>query len=43
MHIDVLCHYIQASVDGCIFNLGDCAHIKVLHNSTLLLTYSVSR
>lgn len=28
VHIDVLCHYIQASVDGCIFNLGDCAHIK---------------
>ncbi|KAI3690218.1 hypothetical protein L2E82_48194 [Cichorium intybus] len=34
VHIDVLCHYIQANVDGCIFNLGDCAHIKLGLQST---------
>ncbi|KAL4565096.1 hypothetical protein LXL04_029180 [Taraxacum kok-saghyz] len=28
VHLDVVCHYIQANVDGYIYNLGDCAHIK---------------
>ncbi|XP_028105482.1 DNA (cytosine-5)-methyltransferase CMT2-like isoform X1 [Camellia sinensis] len=26
--LNVECHYTQAKVDSCIFNLGDCAHIK---------------
>lgn len=26
---NVECHYTQAKLDGTIFNLGDCAHIKV--------------
>ena len=26
---NVECHYAQATLDGTIFNLGDCAHIKV--------------
>lgn len=29
MHVNVVCHYLQANVNGCIFSLGDCAHIKV--------------
>lgn len=28
VHLNVVCHYLQANVDGCIFHLGDCAHIK---------------
>ncbi|KAI3828619.1 hypothetical protein L1987_02724 [Smallanthus sonchifolius] len=28
VHVNVVCHYLQADVNGCIFNLGDCAHIK---------------
>ncbi|KAJ9537437.1 hypothetical protein OSB04_030170 [Centaurea solstitialis] len=28
LHLNVVCHYLEASVDGCIFRLGDCAHIK---------------
>ncbi|KAI3692220.1 hypothetical protein L6452_32031 [Arctium lappa] len=28
LHLNVVCHYLQANVDGCIFRLGDCAHIK---------------
>ncbi|KAK2973205.1 hypothetical protein RJ640_024492 [Escallonia rubra] len=26
--LNVECHYTKAKVDGCIYNLGDCAHIK---------------
>ncbi|KAJ0716174.1 putative DNA (cytosine-5-)-methyltransferase [Helianthus annuus] len=28
VHVNVECHYLQADVNGCIFSLGDCAHIK---------------
>ncbi|KAK9067844.1 hypothetical protein SSX86_011955 [Deinandra increscens subsp. villosa] len=28
VHVNVICHYLQANVNGCIFSLGDCAHIK---------------
>ncbi|XP_071727434.1 DNA (cytosine-5)-methyltransferase CMT3-like [Rutidosis leptorrhynchoides] len=28
VHINVECHYLHADVGGCIFSLGDCAHIK---------------
>nr|XP_043630625.1 DNA (cytosine-5)-methyltransferase CMT2-like [Erigeron canadensis] len=28
VQLNVECHYLQANVGGCIFNLGDCAHIK---------------
>ncbi|KAJ0672052.1 putative DNA (cytosine-5-)-methyltransferase [Helianthus annuus] len=28
VHVNVECHYLQANVNGCIFSLGDCAHIK---------------
>ncbi|KAK1417775.1 hypothetical protein QVD17_26909 [Tagetes erecta] len=28
VHVNVVCHYLQANVNGCIFSIGDCAHIK---------------
>ncbi|KAD6453747.1 hypothetical protein E3N88_08453 [Mikania micrantha] len=28
VHVNVVCHYLQANVNGYIFSLGDCAHIK---------------
>ncbi|XP_076955825.1 DNA (cytosine-5)-methyltransferase CMT2-like isoform X2 [Bidens hawaiensis] len=28
VHVNIVCHYLQANVNGCIFSLGDCAHIK---------------
>ncbi|KAL8209960.1 hypothetical protein R6Q57_006692 [Mikania cordata] len=28
VHVNVVCHYVQANVNGYIFSLGDCAHIK---------------
>ncbi|XP_024958734.1 DNA (cytosine-5)-methyltransferase CMT2-like [Cynara cardunculus var. scolymus] len=28
LHLNVMCHYLQANVDGCIYRLGDCARIK---------------
>lgn len=28
--LNVECHYSQAQVNSCIFNLGDCAYIKVI-------------
>lgn len=27
---NVECHYAQAQIGECIFNIGDCAHIKVI-------------
>lgn len=26
--LNVRCHYSQAEVDKCVFNLGDCAYVK---------------
>lgn len=28
--LNVEFHYAQANIDGCIFNIGDCAYIKVV-------------
>lgn len=36
---NVECHYSQAKVDGCTFNLGDCAHIEVNMSSSWMSKY----
>ncbi|GMQ04063.1 hypothetical protein CsSME_00049618 [Camellia sinensis var. sinensis] len=49
--LNVECHYTQAKVDSCIFNLGDCAHIKsykrdggtIFSFATCLLNYGPSK
>lgn len=31
MILDVKCHYLQASICGCILDIGDCTYVKVSH------------
>ncbi|KAI8020958.1 DNA (cytosine-5)-methyltransferase CMT2 [Camellia lanceoleosa] len=36
--LNVECHYTQAKVDSCIFNLGDCAHIKMVKKTIMCMS-----
>lgn len=35
--LDVECHFSQAKIGDCIFDLGDCAYIEVLSLFALLI------